>query len=285
MALAQAICGSESAMLTRMTQKAGQLGVDVVVKDCWGGSPDNRISALGLAVIARGLLADYPEVLEISSKKTIDFNGASYGTSNLLLGEYEGLDGLKTGFTNPAGYCFLGTAQRGEKRLIAITMGSTLKARYPDIRALLDYGFSISAGAKPSTANLVINGVEMPLTAYLIDDYHYFKLRDVAFLLRGSEKQFGVVSWDPVTATATLESGASYEPDGGELRAVPSLRPYVPTNTTIYYDGELCGFDIYLIDDNNYFRLRDLASIIDFSAVWIGDTRTVIIDTTMGWAG
>ena len=281
-AMAEAVFGSEAAIISKMQSKATALGIKATIKDCWGGSPDNSISPRGFAVMTRGLLLDYPQILEITSKKSVTFKGVSYNTSNLLLGEYQGLDGLKTGFTNPAGYCFTGTAIRDGHRLIAITMGSSLSSRYPDVRAMLNYGFSLYEKAQISTANLVIDGVSVPLTAYLINDYHYFKLRDVAFLLNNTEKQFAV-DWNPDTRTAILTSGALYMPDDKVLLPVENYRPYANSDTTIMYDGEICSFEIYLIDDFNWFRLRDLAAMIDFSAEWIGETRTVIIDTTQGY--
>ena len=292
-ALGEAIFGSEKNLISKMKEKASQLGFDVRIYDSWGGSPDNRISPRGLAEITRGLIKDYPEVLDITSKRNVTFNGVTYGTSNLLLGYYDGLDGFKTGFTNPAGYCFIGTAKRDGRRLISVTMGSSLESRYPDTRAMLNYGFEVAdkkideflgiKRAKPSGANLVINGVQWPLTAYLIDDYHYFKLRDIAFLLNETEKQFGV-SWDETTHTAVLTSGYPYESDGGELTNIEDSRPYTRSGTVIYINGILCAFEIYMIDNNNYFRLRDMAELFDFSAVWIDETRTVIVDTSEGFS-
>ena len=291
-ALGEAVFGSERALIRRMTDKAVSLGLQVSIHDSWGGSPDNRISARGLAVITRALITDHPEVLSITAKRNITFNGVTYGTSNLLLGQYPGLDGFKTGFTNPAGYCFIGTALRNGRRIITVTMGSSLQSRYPDTRAMLDYGFAVAdkkideffniKRAHPSGANLVINGTEKPLTAYLIDDYHYFKLRDVAFLLNGTEKQFGVL-WDAATGTGVLTSGPAYESVGGELASVADSRLYIRSNTKIIINEVLCAFEIYLIDDNNYFRLRDLAELFNFSAVWIGETGTVLIDTSAGY--
>ena len=292
-ALGEAVFGSEKNLITRMKEKATQLGIDVRIYDSWGGSPDNRISPKGLAEITRGLIRDYPEVLDITSKRNVTFNGVTYGTSNLLLGSYNGLDGFKTGFTNPAGYCFIGTALRNGRRLISVTMGSSLESRYPDTKAMLDYGFAVAdekidialgiKRAKPSDASLVIDGVQWPLTAYLIDDYHYFKLRDVAFLLSGTEKQFGA-SWDAETSTAVLTSGDPYESVGGELASVEDSRPYTRSGTVIYINDILCALEIYMIDNNNYFRLRDMAELFDFSAIWIDETRTVIIDTSEGFS-
>lgn len=289
-ALGEALCGSEAAFVARMNQKAALLGIEGRFYDCYGGSPDNRISARGLAVLSRTLINDFPEILKISSKKNVTFNGVTYNSSNLLLGQYTGLDGLKTGYTVPAGYCFVGTALRAGRRIIAVTMGSTLESRYPDTRALLDYGFAVAdriiaeynsaigGTAVPSTANLVVNGVTAPLIAYVIDDLHYFKLRDIAFLLSGTQKQFEV-TWNSADKTAGIKSGFPYTIIGGEMSAAAAgPRQYIPTTSKIYYNNEARSLEVYLIDNSNYFKLRDLADLIGFEVDWIQETHTVIIN-------
>ena len=321
-ALAEALSGSEQAFVKRMSEKALELNIRATYKDCWGGSPDNRMSPLGMALMASKLITDHPEVLQVATKQSVTYEGTTYTNTNSLLKQYTGLDGLKTGFTTPAGWCFIGTALRGGRRIIAVTMGSsTMNSRDADTRVLLDHGFAVADAviaehnannngdgdngdgdkeeiediedggdgvipggiADTSSANLIIDKAEMPLTAYLINDAHYFKLRDVMYLLNGSEKQFGVESWDPETTTGTLISGLEYTVIGGELDELPASRPYMPTNSKILFDGEECAFEIYLIDGNNYFKLRDIAILMDFYVFWIDETRTVIIDTSMAY--
>ena len=288
-ALGEALCGSESAFVARMNKAASELGIQAHFYDCYGGSPDNRISARGLAVLSRTLIRDFPEILNTTSKKTVTFNGVTYNSSNLLLGEYTGLDGLKTGYTVPAGYCFVGTAQRGGRRLIAVTMGSTLESRYPDTRVLLDYGFSVAEKviaeqlntgmASPSNANLIVDGVTTPLNAYIINDSHYFKLRDIALLLNNTEKQFEV-TWNDSAKTANITSGKPYTAIGGEMSAnAPGSRKYVPTTSNIVFNDTVLSFEVYMIDGSNYFRLRDLGELLDFEVDWTQETRTVIINT------
>ena len=291
-ALAEALSGSEEAFVSRMNQTASRMGIQARFYDSYGGSPDNRMSPRGLAVLSRALIREHPEVLAISSKKSVTFSGVAYNSSNLLLGEYEGLDGLKTGFTVPAGYCFVGTAQQNGRRIIAVTMGSTLSSRYPDTRALLDYGFSVadrviveSSGsnvAAPSSASLVIDGAATPLTAYVINDLHYFKLRDVAYLLNSTTKQFEI-EWSAADSTARLTSGEEYTPNGSELRAfAEGPRPFIPTSSNIIFNGAEVAFEVYLIDNSNYFKLRDLGGLLGFDVDWTQETRTVIISTQTG---
>ena len=283
-AMGEALCGSEKAFVARMKEKATQLGVEAKIYDCWGGSPDNRISALGMAVLTRGFIMDHPDILTVTSKRTITFDENTYGTSNLLLDKYTGLDGFKTGFTNPAGYCFIGTAKQGGRRIISVTMGSTLELRYPDTSALLDYGFSITNKAaadyaNPSSANLILDKETRPLNAYIINDYHYFKLRDIAYLLNGTTKQFQVM-WSRTDNTVNLTGGVPYTADGSELKLPFSgLRRFEPTPSMIFFNGAQHQFEAYLIDGYNYFRLRDLGDLIGFTVDWEDKTQTVIVDT------
>lgn len=150
-ALGEALCGDEEGFIKRMNEKVAKLGIDAVFYDTNGISPDNRISPYGMAVLSLNLLKEHPEVLDKTKKKTITYRSREYKNTNPLLGEYSGMDGLKTGYTDPAGYCFTGTAERGGRRLITVTMGSsTVQKRSEDHRILLDYGFKI--------ADSVING-------------------------------------------------------------------------------------------------------------------------------
>jgi len=288
-AMGEALCKTEKAFIARMKDKAAGMGVETRLSDCWGGSPNNRVSALGLAKLTQGFIMDHPEVLKITAKRTVTFSGKTYNNSNLLLGQYTGIDGFKTGYTDPAGYCFIGTAKQGGRRIISVTMGSSLESRYPDTRALLNYGFSVADkmideynnknNANPSSANLILNGDTMPLSAYLINDSHYFKLRDIAYLFKGTSKQFQVL-WSSVDNSVNLTSGVPYTVQGGELTLpYEGPRPFMQTPSVLYYNGVEYEFEAYLIDNYNYFKLRDLGSLMGFDVDWEGATRTVIINT------
>jgi D-alanyl-D-alanine carboxypeptidase (penicillin-binding protein 5/6) len=294
-ALGEGIFGSERAFVQQMNAKARELNIRATFADSWGGSPDNRISPLAMAWMASALIRDYPEVLEITSMPTVSFRGSTpLLNSNHLLTRYPGADGMKTGFTSAAGRCLIGTAVRNGRRLITVTMGNSMETRYPDTETLLDFGFAnaeriiaerLGGTVSPSAANLEVNGVSRPLSAYNIGGYHYFKLRDVAYLLNGTQRQFEVI-WNETNRTIHIENGQPYTPVGGELDiAAGTARRYSPTSSRIFIDGEEIGFDAFFIDGNNYFRLRDIAPIIDFSVEWIDETRTVIIDTSVGYGG
>ena len=290
-ALGEALVGSEEAFVERMNEKVVNLGFGAYFFDCYGASRDNNITPREMALFTRQLISDHPEVLVTASKRSVTFRGTEYSNTNQLLGEYIGIDGLKTGFTSAAGYCFVGTAQREGRRIIAVTMGSTQAARFPDARSLLDYGFSVADSvinsqpqrqrrtATPSKANLILNGDEMPLNAFLIGGSHYFRLRDIALLLNGTSKQFNV-TFDSSESVIGIVTDTSYSGSGSIVVDIgEDPRSCVLTPSTILVDGMEFSLEVYLIGNSNYFRLRDLGSIVGFRVGWTQSTRTVIIDT------
>jgi len=141
-AMGEALCGSEEAFVARMNDKVARLGIDARFFDSYGVSADNYISPLGMARLARYLILNHPEVLGIASKRSVTFQGVEYKNTNQLLGNFTGADGLKTGYTDAAMFCFVGTARQNNRRIIAVTMGSTFEQRFPDARLLLEQGFA-----------------------------------------------------------------------------------------------------------------------------------------------
>ena len=118
---------------------------------------------------------------------------------------------------------------------------------------------------------------------YKIDGNNYFKLRDVAMLLRGSEKEFSV-EYDDESKSVTITSGQPYAPLGSELTGAASDKAQaVFTNNTVFIDGEQVSLTVYKIDGANYFRLRDLAFALDFCVSYDDGTKTVYISGARGY--
>jgi len=191
-ALGEAAFGSEEALIARMNQKTTDLGIEADFHDSWGGSPDNRISARGMADMTRALIMEYPEVLEFTSQTSVIFEEIEYTNTNPLLTTYYGLDGFKTGFTNPAGWCFSGTAERNNRRIITITMGSERGYRFPDTEILLDYGFSNYGSAFASYFRNEITAINskqnartslIPIQKFDIEMTQHFDIRELAIFL------------------------------------------------------------------------------------------------------
>ena len=148
-AMAEYISGTEEKFVERMNQKVKKLGLKHThFQNCTGLDEENHYSSsYDMAVIARELLMKYPEILRFSSiyedylRKDTERKFWLVNT-NKLVSQYEGADGLKTGHTDDAGYCLAATVQRGNLRLIAITLGEkNSKVRNQETMNLLDYGF------------------------------------------------------------------------------------------------------------------------------------------------
>ncbi|EEO3693212.1 D-alanyl-D-alanine carboxypeptidase [Listeria monocytogenes] len=96
-----------------------------------------------LFLLSSKLISTHPEVLETTSKSSVTTDkGAKLESTNDSLGSIQGLDGLKTGFTDEAGYCFIGTAERGGRRVISIVLDAgTAEKRFKDTEKLMEVGF------------------------------------------------------------------------------------------------------------------------------------------------
>jgi serine-type D-Ala-D-Ala carboxypeptidase (penicillin-binding protein 5/6) len=167
-ALAELVSGSEGEFVKRMNNKAKEMGLpDFKFVNSTGldnsslgdnypeGTDPNGtdlLSARSLALLAYNLINDYPHALDISSRIEDDFEGYKVENLNWMLPHkatylkqfyYEGVDGLKTGYTGLAGYTFTGTAERNGTRLISVVMRTDSKAaRFEQTAKLMDYGFS-----------------------------------------------------------------------------------------------------------------------------------------------
>lgn len=148
-ALAEHISGDEAAFVRRMNERAAAWGISARFADCHGFKDEgNAVTPYAMAYLARRIIVDYPETLSYSALKTVDFCGKTYKTTNLLLRDerFDGIDGLKTGYTLGAGYCFTATAARNGRRVLAVIMGAKNgEARASEAAKLLEYGFARQA--------------------------------------------------------------------------------------------------------------------------------------------
>lgn len=140
-----------------------------------------------------------------------------------------------------------------------------------------------SATATPTASKVLVNGKEISFDAYSINDNNYFKLRDIANVLSGTGKQFEV-TWDGTKNAINLLSGKAYTTVGGELaKGDGSQKPAALNTSKVYLDGKEISLTAYTINDNNYFKLRDLGQTFNFGVGWDGAANTVTIDTSTGY--
>lgn len=149
-ALAERIGGTESAFVELMNKKAKELGLkNTNFKNPTGLDEANHYSSShDMAIIARELVK-HSKILEFSSiyetyLRTDTDNKFWLVNTNKLVRFYPGVDGLKTGYTEEAGYCLTATINKDNMRLIAVVMGEpTSSIRNSEVSALLDYGYNL----------------------------------------------------------------------------------------------------------------------------------------------
>lgn len=152
-AIAEHLSGSVEAFCEKMTQKARELGAKNTVFKTPNGLDANghQSTAYDLALITRYAMKN-PKFVEIINTKQITIpkegNYRSYYLSNTnrFLNEYPGANGVKTGYTGKAGYCFVGAAKQNGMQLISVVLASGWGARgkeqkWIDTKRLMNYGF------------------------------------------------------------------------------------------------------------------------------------------------
>jgi D-alanyl-D-alanine carboxypeptidase (penicillin-binding protein 5/6) len=144
-ALAEGIAGNEAAFARLMNGRAREIGLE---KSNFTNStglpdPDMRVTVRELAKLAQHLIATYPEFYKWYSEREFTWNKIRQQNRNPLLAMGIGADGLKTGFTNEAGYNLVGSAVQNNLRLIVVVAGAkTANERADEARKLLNFGFN-----------------------------------------------------------------------------------------------------------------------------------------------
>lgn len=165
-AIAEHIAGSEEAFADLMNQHARALGmtnsyfVNSSGLDTDGNT--NLMSARDLSKLAQVKIVDHPSHYAMYAEREFTFNGIRQSNRNTLLFRDRTVDGMKTGWTTPAGYCLVASAERDGMRLISVVMGTTSEeARVVETQKLLSYGFRFfethklyDAGQAVSTARV-----------------------------------------------------------------------------------------------------------------------------------
>ena len=129
-----------------------------------------------------------------------------------------------------------------------------------------------------SAQSLTVDGRPIQCEKYNIDGSNYFKLRDVACLLNGTDCQFEV-GYDAASRTVTVTSGQPYTPNGEELViGLDRSASAAPSTQAIRINGALNeSLRVYNLGGNNFFRLRDLGSALGFTVDYDQSTNTAII--------
>lgn len=142
--VAEALAGSEAAFAEQMTRKAKELGLEnsrFVNATGWP-DPDHRMTAHDLAILAKQTIENFPEYYEFYAETEFTYNDIRQMNRNPLLYKGMGVDGLKTGHTENAGYGLTASAERDGRRLILVVNGLESKQQRSDEpQRLLEWGF------------------------------------------------------------------------------------------------------------------------------------------------
>ncbi|HLR08634.1 MAG TPA: serine hydrolase [Bacillota bacterium] len=303
-ALAELIAGSEGEFVKMMNDKAEEMGLpdykfvnasgldNESLGDNYpeGTDPDasNMLSARSAALLAYNLVNDFPDALDVSSQTEVEFEDYTIENLNWMLPHdsvnfkqfyYEGMDGLKTGYTDSAGYCFTGTAEQNGKRLISVVMKTESESeRFEETAKLMDYGF---------------NNFE---TVELFPKGHQTDDKKTLPVAKGKEDEVAIETDEAISVPIKKGNEDKYTleytfdedvlNEDGELTAPIEKGDKVGT-AKLVFDGEDYGYiseDMFdhtvdivaadTVEKNNWFMLT-LGAIGDFFSnmfSWIGDT-------------
>jgi D-alanyl-D-alanine carboxypeptidase (penicillin-binding protein 5/6) len=155
-AIAEGMEGSEEAFAAKMTARARELGLKFsTFRNATGlPDPDHRMTVRELSVLARYIIREFPEHYKIYSQPSFEWNKIKQDNRNPLLKDYPGADGMKTGYTQEAGYGLVGSASRDGRRLVMVVAGlKTAKERKEEAQKILDWGFRLFRSVDVYAAN------------------------------------------------------------------------------------------------------------------------------------
>lgn len=234
-ALSEKLSGSEKKFATRMTRKAHELGMSRTTFRNASGLPDPQqvTTARDMAKLAMALLRDYPHRYHYFGIRNFEYNGASHHNHNRLLGEYRGLDGIKTGYINASGFNLVASAKQNGRRLIGVVFGGqSWRSRNDHMVKLLDEGFAELSVRGDRIQEASLSGsarAPVPLPPPMPEDIrtpgsHSYGSDDDAedegaYSAGASKKLTSMI--DRVQSETYTSSGAS----SGSTPPVPSYRP------------------------------------------------------------
>ena len=138
---------------------------------------------------------------------------------------------------------------------------------------------SVVKWAYAARAKVTVDGAVQDFQVYTIDDYTYFKLRDIAGAVNGTAKQFQT-TWDEQNAAIHITRGAAYSSAASGQHGSYGDTAATTSTAKLYCDEAQRSISAYTIEDYTYYKLRDLAQLLDMKITWDEQTATIGMDTT-----
>ncbi len=126
-----------------------------------------------------------------------------------------------------------------------------------------------------------IDGTSMDMPVYIVDDYSYFKLRDIAAAFHGTQKQF-YPKWVEEDMAIHLETDTPYDKPISENTSQKDTTA-ISSSAKLYLDGEKQNVSAYTIQDYTYYKLRDVAELLDFQITWSEKDATISIKSDVSY--
>lgn len=162
--LAVNIAGSEAGFVDMMNKEARRLGMNNTHFTNPVGMPDQQhySTAYDLALLAAAIVRDYPQFYPLFALREFTFNNVTQANRNRLLWLDPNADGMKTGHTDSAGFCLVGSAKRDQHRLISVVLGAASDSlRSNESQQLLNFGFQNFDSARLYEKDHAVTGVRV----------------------------------------------------------------------------------------------------------------------------
>ncbi|WP_159727196.1 D-alanyl-D-alanine carboxypeptidase family protein [Methylosinus sp. Ce-a6] len=227
--IAEGVSGSVEAFAEEMNRASAKLGMRESYWANPNGLPDERqvTSARDLAILGRALLTEFPESAGFFNIGAMQLGRQVHPTHNGLLGRYPGADGMKTGFTCPAGYNLVASATHGGQKLIAVVLGApTAAARTAKAASLLDRAFMTGSPSGAVTSLPTFGVAQAP------------DMRDSVCRHRGKANAEYMAEVEDMTVAIPRENGSTDQVNVKTIAALPRPR-FEPTPVFL---GRLPGY-------------------------------------------
>ncbi len=251
-AMSERLGGSESNFARKMTAKARQLGMSRTVFINASGLPASQqvTTARDMSTLAVALMRDYPREYRLFATPSFTFRGRKIRGHNNLMYRYDGMDGIKTGYTNASGFNLVSSVRVGNRRIIGVVMGGrTARSRDDKMAALLNRqlgkasnGRQFVAAAKTRSAAVeVASAATMSDVPLPYDAPHRAKGDSVAALIAASSAS--VVPAERPTAMVEVENTATV-PTAGRWQIQISAAPSADAARALLAQAQAAGGDM-----------------------------------------
>lgn len=212
--LAETLAGTEQRFAAQMTARARALGMTGTTFRNASGlhHPQQWTTARDMVKLATALIDDYPEDYRYFSTSSFSWKGRRYKNHNALLAEYDGMDGIKTGYTRQSGYNLTASAERDDRRLIGVVLGSRSTAlRDWRMKTLLDFGF-----AGPRDADPADGGAPLPYLDQVTGVEEFEKIIEMSTLMASAaDRTAGIAAAASAADTETTVPATTGDSDTG----------------------------------------------------------------------